>query len=263
MSATEAVLLDLLGDGERFGLELVGQSDGRVKRGSVYVTLARMEAKGFVESRQEERAAGAIGLPRRLYKATELRRHRAAGLSVAAAGHQPAAVGGTVMGGRAMRAPALRGRWLAAAGRHVFSPESFARLVEPALADLQHRRQRPSRRRMDAYRDGLDRHGRRRATTASRSGARVFVRDNELVTLTGLVLLHTAHSAWMVVLLLGLDGRVHLKNVIASVFGALPGAGDPGRCRASWRCICGARGVARSARPGGGAPLDHRSGSSE
>ena len=70
MSATEAVLIDLLGEGERFGLELVGQSDGRVKRGSVYVTLARMEAKGFVESRQEERPAGAIGLPRRLYKAT-------------------------------------------------------------------------------------------------------------------------------------------------------------------------------------------------
>jgi len=70
MSATEAVLLDLLGDGERFGLELVAHSDGRVKRGSVYVTLARMEAKGFVESRQEERPAGAIGLPRRLYKAT-------------------------------------------------------------------------------------------------------------------------------------------------------------------------------------------------
>jgi DNA-binding PadR family transcriptional regulator len=70
MSATEAVLIDLLGDGERFGLELVGQSGGRVKRGSVYVTLARMEAKGFVESRQEERPAGAIGLPRRLYKVT-------------------------------------------------------------------------------------------------------------------------------------------------------------------------------------------------
>jgi len=70
MSATEAVLIDLLGQEERFGLELVGQSEGRVKRGSVYVTLSRMEAKGFVESRQEERPAGAIGLPRRLYKAT-------------------------------------------------------------------------------------------------------------------------------------------------------------------------------------------------
>ena len=70
MSATEALLLDLMGGGERFGLELVATSDGRVKRGSVYVTLTRMEAKGFVESRQEERAPGAIGLPRRLYKAT-------------------------------------------------------------------------------------------------------------------------------------------------------------------------------------------------
>jgi DNA-binding PadR family transcriptional regulator len=70
MSAIEAVLIDLLGAGERFGLELVATSDGRVKRGSVYVTLSRMEAKGFVESRQEDRAAGAIGLPRRLYKAT-------------------------------------------------------------------------------------------------------------------------------------------------------------------------------------------------
>jgi len=70
MSATESLLLDLLADGERFGLELVATSEGRVKRGSVYVTLARMEAKGFVQSRQEERAPGAIGLPRRLYKAT-------------------------------------------------------------------------------------------------------------------------------------------------------------------------------------------------
>jgi DNA-binding PadR family transcriptional regulator len=70
MSATESLLLDLLGQTERFGLELVATSDGRVKRGSVYVTLTRMEAKGFVESRQEERAPGAIGLPRRLYKAT-------------------------------------------------------------------------------------------------------------------------------------------------------------------------------------------------
>jgi DNA-binding PadR family transcriptional regulator len=55
---------------ERFGLELIEQSEGRLKRGSVYVTLARMEAKGFVQSRQEERAAGAIGLPRRLYTPT-------------------------------------------------------------------------------------------------------------------------------------------------------------------------------------------------
>src|SRR5688572_26297856 len=70
MSATEALLLDLMGDGERFGLELVATSGGRVKRGSVYVTLTRMEAKGFGESRQEERAPRAAGRPRRLDKST-------------------------------------------------------------------------------------------------------------------------------------------------------------------------------------------------
>jgi PadR family transcriptional regulator, regulatory protein PadR len=70
ISQTESLILDLLEPRERFGLELIAQSDGRLKRGSVYVTLARMEAKGFVESRQEDRAAGAIGLPRRLYTPT-------------------------------------------------------------------------------------------------------------------------------------------------------------------------------------------------
>lgn len=55
---------------ERFGLELVEISGGRLKRGTIYVTLGRMETKGFVESHQEQRPTGAIGLPRRLYRAT-------------------------------------------------------------------------------------------------------------------------------------------------------------------------------------------------
>ena len=70
ISNTESLILDLLEDRERFGLELVDRSGGAVKRGSVYVLLSRMEAKGFVESWQEERPAGAIGLPRRMYRAT-------------------------------------------------------------------------------------------------------------------------------------------------------------------------------------------------
>ena len=70
ISETESLVLDLLETGERFGLELVNASKGRLKRGTIYVTLGRMETKGFVESRQEERAPGAIGLPRRLYRAT-------------------------------------------------------------------------------------------------------------------------------------------------------------------------------------------------
>jgi PadR family transcriptional regulator, regulatory protein PadR len=70
ISSTESLILDLLEPGERFGLELIEASGGALKRGTIYVTLARMETKGFVESRQEERPAGAIGLPRRLYTPT-------------------------------------------------------------------------------------------------------------------------------------------------------------------------------------------------
>ena len=71
MSATESLILELLRTREHFGLQLIDSSGGRLKRGSVYVILSRMEAKGFVESRQEDRPKGAIGLPRRLYRATE------------------------------------------------------------------------------------------------------------------------------------------------------------------------------------------------
>ena len=70
ISPTESLILDLLESGERFGLELVDASGGRLKRGSIYVTLGRMETKAFVASRQEERSAGAIGLPRRMYRPT-------------------------------------------------------------------------------------------------------------------------------------------------------------------------------------------------
>jgi DNA-binding PadR family transcriptional regulator len=70
MSRTESLVMDLLRGAERYGLELVDASGGALKRGSVYVILARMEEKGFIESRQEDRSRGASGLPRRLYRAT-------------------------------------------------------------------------------------------------------------------------------------------------------------------------------------------------
>ena len=70
MSRTESLVMDLLRGRERYGLELVDASEGTLKRGSVYVILARMEEKGFVDSRQEERQQGTTGLPRRLYRAT-------------------------------------------------------------------------------------------------------------------------------------------------------------------------------------------------
>ena len=70
MSRTESMVMELLRGRERYGLELVDASDGALKRGSVYVILARMEEKGFVDSRQEDRAPGESGSQRRLYRAT-------------------------------------------------------------------------------------------------------------------------------------------------------------------------------------------------
>ena len=72
-SATERQIIELLAaHDELFGLQMVELSEGRLKRGTVYVTLGRMQEKGFLESRQEAQPAGAIGLPRRLYRPTGL-----------------------------------------------------------------------------------------------------------------------------------------------------------------------------------------------
>jgi PadR family transcriptional regulator, regulatory protein PadR len=75
VSRKEALILDLLaGASDLYGLELVEASEGRLKRGTVYVTLSRMEDKGYVTSSQEAKAQGAIGLPRRVYRLTALGR---------------------------------------------------------------------------------------------------------------------------------------------------------------------------------------------
>jgi PadR family transcriptional regulator PadR len=71
LSAKESLILELLGRGDDlYGLQLVAASKGRLKRGTVYVTLGRMEVKGYVTSRAEDSPDGAGGLPRRLYAAT-------------------------------------------------------------------------------------------------------------------------------------------------------------------------------------------------
>jgi len=78
LPAKEALIVELLaaagGRGELFGLELVAASKGRLKRGTVYVTLGRMEGKGFVTSRLEDAPPDAGGLPRRVYTVTALGR---------------------------------------------------------------------------------------------------------------------------------------------------------------------------------------------
>jgi PadR family transcriptional regulator PadR len=71
LSRTERAIIELLREhGEMFGLLMVERSEGRLKRGTIYVTLGRMQGKGLVESRQESLPPGGIGLPRRLYRPT-------------------------------------------------------------------------------------------------------------------------------------------------------------------------------------------------
>jgi DNA-binding PadR family transcriptional regulator len=75
LSAKESLILQLLiRRDEMYGLELVAASRRRLKRGTIYVTLGRMEEKGYVTSRLEEPPAAAGGLPRRLYQPTALGR---------------------------------------------------------------------------------------------------------------------------------------------------------------------------------------------
>ena len=71
LSPKEALILShLVQASQAYGLEMVKASSGLLKRGTVYVTLNRMEEKGYVESRKAPVQEGQQGPPRRLYKAT-------------------------------------------------------------------------------------------------------------------------------------------------------------------------------------------------
>jgi PadR family transcriptional regulator, regulatory protein PadR len=75
LSAKESLILELLVEKERlYGLQLVAASGGLLKRGTVYVTLGRMEEKGYITSRLEDPPAQAGGMPRRMYQSTTLGR---------------------------------------------------------------------------------------------------------------------------------------------------------------------------------------------
>lgn len=70
-SPKEAEVLTLLASKhEMYGLEMVNASVG-LKRGTIYVTLSRMEEKGWISS-HEDAVPTYPGIPRRLYKITGL-----------------------------------------------------------------------------------------------------------------------------------------------------------------------------------------------
>jgi len=73
LSAKETIIIDLLSSGEPlYGLQFVALSEGRLKRGTVYVTLGRMEAKGYIVSAADTDTSTEGRLPRRLYRPTPL-----------------------------------------------------------------------------------------------------------------------------------------------------------------------------------------------
>lgn len=69
-TTTELLVLSLLEThGESYGLELIRASGGKLKRGTAYVTLGRLEERELVKSRLIKQ--NHPGLPRPLYSLTE------------------------------------------------------------------------------------------------------------------------------------------------------------------------------------------------
>ena len=90
LSVKESLILELLVDrDELYGLQLVAASRRKLKRGTVYVTLGRMEDKGYITSRLESPPPDEGGMPRRLYRATPLGRRVLAAWSAAAGSLMP------------------------------------------------------------------------------------------------------------------------------------------------------------------------------
>ena len=69
-SKEELILALLLEHGDLYGLELVERAGGELKRGTVYVTLSRMQDKGLVEARPAPEGERTPGLPRPRYRIT-------------------------------------------------------------------------------------------------------------------------------------------------------------------------------------------------
>ena len=70
-SAKEALILSLLAErGSLYGLEMVTSSSNRLKRGTVYVTLSRMQEKGLVRTLVDRAPEQHAGMPRPKYHIT-------------------------------------------------------------------------------------------------------------------------------------------------------------------------------------------------
>lgn len=73
LSEKEQLILGLLISNQwMYGLEMVKASRRKLKRGTVYVTLSRMEEKGYISAVEQAEESGP---PRRRYAITDRGRH--------------------------------------------------------------------------------------------------------------------------------------------------------------------------------------------
>lgn len=70
LSERERNIIKQLLQREKYGLELVEDSGGTLKRNAIYVVLSRMEDKGLISGRNVDAPKGSSGPPRRIYRVT-------------------------------------------------------------------------------------------------------------------------------------------------------------------------------------------------
>ena len=114
-----------------YGLELVAQSGSRLKRGTVYVTLGRMQQKGLVAAEPEKFADDSGLVPRRMYRATP---YGLRVLHVWTMAARSLAWEAAVMTARRVPVGTKVRAW---AERHC-DAETLDTLILPAIADLQY-----------------------------------------------------------------------------------------------------------------------------
>ena len=66
-SKKEKIILDILKKGENYGIDIVEKSQGRLKRGLIYIILGDMEECGIIKSRKVNVKGPSHILPRRMY----------------------------------------------------------------------------------------------------------------------------------------------------------------------------------------------------
>lgn len=72
ISKTEFLILQIMVNhgADIYGLEIIKESDNRIKRGTIYTTLSRMEEKGIITSTKEDEIQEGLTAKRRMYTIT-------------------------------------------------------------------------------------------------------------------------------------------------------------------------------------------------